>query len=90
MYLHIGKDTLIRQRDIIAIFDMENATVSSITKDFIHEKKNRIRIENVCDDIPKSFVLCEKNKEYILYISQLSSQTLLGRINKSSLGINLE
>lgn len=85
MYLNIGKDTLIRQSDIVAVFDIDNATVSQITRDFVNEKKSGIKIENVCDDIPKSFVLCDKKGKKILYISQFSSQTLLGRIKKSIL-----
>ena len=84
MYLHIGKNVLIRQREILAIFDMDTATVSKTTKQFIHNAEEELRICNVCDDLPKSFILCNQNGKTVLYLSQLSSQTLLGRTKKQS------
>ena len=28
MYLHLGQETVVRERDIIGIFDLDNTTVS--------------------------------------------------------------
>ena len=28
MYLHIGQDTVVREQDIVGIFDMDNTTIS--------------------------------------------------------------
>lgn len=41
MYLHLGEETVVRGRDIIGIFDIENTSVSKHTKDFlaVSEKK---------------------------------------------------
>ena len=33
MYLHLGQDVVVRSRDIIGIFDIENTSVSKITKE---------------------------------------------------------
>ena len=35
MYLHAGKNRVIRTKNIIGIFDIDKATVSEITKDFL-------------------------------------------------------
>ena len=35
MYLHAGNDKIIRTKSIIGIFDMDNATQSADTRDFL-------------------------------------------------------
>ena len=40
MYLHIGNKKSIKSEKIIGIFDLDTATVSSISKDFINRKQN--------------------------------------------------
>ncbi|MBO4264947.1 MAG: DUF370 domain-containing protein [Clostridia bacterium] len=86
MYLHIGKDKLIFTENIIGIFDLDTSTVSDITKTYINNAQKDMRIVNVCDDIPKSFILCKENEKFIIYISQLASQTLKGRMRKNNFG----
>ena len=39
MYLHIGNGKSVKQKDIIGIFDLDTATVSKITKDFINKRQ---------------------------------------------------
>jgi hypothetical protein len=45
MILHLGKNTVIRDNDIIGLFDMDTATTKEDTKRFIRkmekEKKNK-------------------------------------------------
>ena len=35
MYLHLGEDIVVCDNEIIGIFDIENTSVSKITKDFL-------------------------------------------------------
>ncbi|MFI3207060.1 MAG: DUF370 domain-containing protein [Clostridia bacterium] len=80
MYLHLGEDTTIRTKDIIAIFDLDNASRSPITKEYFKKIQKENKVINVSYELPKSFVVCiEKDKE-IVYISQLSPITLLKRL----------
>ena len=39
MYLHLGHDTVIKQKDILGIFDMDTATVSKNTRDYLSKKE---------------------------------------------------
>ena len=39
MYLHIGNKKSIKKDKIIGIFDLDTATVSGISKDFINKKQ---------------------------------------------------
>ncbi|MBE6729240.1 MAG: DUF370 domain-containing protein [Ruminococcaceae bacterium] len=80
MYIHLGQDTVVKKSDIIGIFDMDNTTVSKRTRDFLNKAEKKGRVVNVSFELPKSFVVCKKEKEnFIIYISQLSSATLLKR-----------
>ncbi len=81
MYLHLGEKTVIRTEKIIGIFDMDFTTVSKITRNFLSRAEKTGRVINVSYELPKSFIVCIENNDYVVYISQISSQTLLKRIN---------
>ncbi len=80
MYLHIGQSVVIPMDDILGIFDLDNASYSHKTRDFLKQAEKKGNIINIADDLPKSFLLCQnKNNEIKVYLSQLSSATLLKR-----------
>lgn len=80
MYLHLGQDTVIKIEDILGIFDMETSTISQVTRDYLARAQKENRVVNVSMEMPKSFVLCSgKNQEVTVYITQISSSTLLKR-----------
>jgi hypothetical protein len=79
MYLHLGQDTVIKLRDIIGIFDLDKSTISKQTRDFLSRAERNGQIINVTTELPKSFVLCSKENGFVVYISQISTTTLLKR-----------
>ena len=86
MFLHLGQNTVISQDDIIGIFDLDNTTVSKRTRDFLSQKEKEGRVVNVSYELPKSFVICEnKDKEITVYITQISTSTLIKRAENSDI-----
>lgn len=82
MYLHLGMDKVITFDDIIGIFDLDTTTVSKNTRNYLAKAEKDGIVENVCYDLPKSFIVCRnKNGEDKVYIAQISSTTLLKRTN---------
>lgn len=80
MYLHLGMDKVITFDEIIGIFDLDTTTVSKRTRDYLSKAEKAGIVENVCYDIPKSFIVCrDKKGNEKVYISQISSSTLLKR-----------
>lgn len=83
MYLHIGNQVNIRQRDIIGIFDADRTTTSWITRKYLSEAQKKELVSSANYEIPKSFVLYRDREDgkYKIYFSQLSTSALLGRLN---------
>ena len=82
MYLSIGGDMAVRDRALIGIFDLDITSQSHRTRDYLNRAERGGDVVNVSEELPKSFVVCAKphNKEkQTVFISQLSSQTLLRR-----------
>ncbi len=80
MYLHLGQDTVIKMDEIIGIFDMDTSTLSKTTCAYLAACEKKGRVINVSMELPKSFVLCQSDTgEVTVYISQISSSTLLKR-----------
>ena len=79
MFLHVGNNKNIREKQIIGIFDADTATVSTVTRKFLSAASTRGEVEASTREIPKSFVLYRKKGGYGICFSQLSSASLLGR-----------
>lgn len=79
MYLHLGQDTVINFKDIIGIFDMDTTTISKHTRNYLALAEKNGKVFYVSLDLPKSFVVCGTGDNITVYISQLSSVTLLKR-----------
>ncbi|MBQ3391654.1 MAG: DUF370 domain-containing protein [Clostridia bacterium] len=84
MYLHLGKDVVVRAADVIGIFNLETSTVGPITRGFLATAERDSRVTNVSPELPKSFILTlEKGVERV-YISQISPATLQKRLENYS------
>ena len=57
LFLHIGKLMVIREKEIVGIFDMDSATVSSASKSFLQKKEAADALYMTSYDLPRSFVL---------------------------------
>jgi len=54
------KEKSIRQKNIIGIFDLDNSTVSNVTKNFLSAAERSNKITGI-DTLPKSFILTDSN-----------------------------
>lgn len=79
MFLHIGRGKLIPKSGIIGVFDLEITSQSRRTKSFLSKKEKANHVINVCDDIPRSFIVTRDGNRERVYISQISPQTLQKR-----------
>lgn len=88
MYLHLGNDVLIKTKDLIGIFDIENSSTSKITKNYLNFASKNNRVVNVSYEMPKSFVVClDDDLNEVVYITQISCATLKKRYEKLSEGV---
>ena len=76
MYLHIGGETALRDDEIVAVCDLDNASWSHRTRAMLAAAEREGRVVNCAEDLPKSFVLCADGT---VYLSQLNTATLLRR-----------
>ena len=79
MYLHVGNNKNIRERDIIGIFDTDMSTLSPITRRFLSDAQKKNAVVSAKNEIPKSFVLYYEDGEIKICFSQISSVALVSR-----------
>ena len=81
MYLNIGQDTVIRDKNILGIFDLDNTTVSKSTREYINTASKKGECITVSiEELPKSFIVVAKNDKKEIYISPLNTSTIFKRI----------
>ncbi len=83
MYLHLGQNVVVPSNTVIGIFDMDNTTGSHLTRAFLNSAEKAGQIVNISDDLPKSFIVCCDDGTKKVYLSQLSSSTLMRRSETS-------
>ena len=79
MYLNIGNDMAVRDRNIIGIFDMDNTSTSKRTREFLSNAEKEGQVVP-CDNLPKSFVLTAEYGMDRIYLTSLGSATLEKRL----------
>ncbi|MDR1892104.1 MAG: DUF370 domain-containing protein [Oscillospiraceae bacterium] len=93
MYLHIGRGSVVREKDIVGLFDLDKTTTTKTTRETLSAAEKSGQVINVTDELPKTFALCAETKirrsgfnpigkqfSQTIYISQLSTQTLVKRL----------
>ena len=89
MYLHLGSDVVVSYKDIIAAFDLETTSISKITRQFLDMAQKSGRVTDVSiSDLPKSYVLCSDGKDFKIYVSPISAQTLYKRAKENKFDFN--
>ena len=83
MYLHIGGDYVIDSRDIVGVFDIEKSTVSNITREYLRKSEKSGRVITFMSDMPKSFIVVDKENDIYVYLSSLAPATLKKRFDGS-------
>ena len=82
IYLHVGNHKNIRERDIIGIFDTDNATLSEESRRFLADAQKKGILTAAKEEIPKSFIVYREEGEVKVCFSQLSSTALIGRMEE--------
>lgn len=87
MYLHLGNEVIVKIKDIVGIFDIENSSVSKYTKDYLSRAEREGRVIYCSMDMPKSFVVCDGGGQgERVYVSMMSCSTLLKRFKRQIKG----
>ena len=85
MYLHLGADTVVNTSNIISIMDLESSSISKFSKEFLKMAEEEGFVKNVSEEIPKSFIICEEKGQSVIYLTNISTKALSGRIKKLEL-----
>ena len=80
MYIDIGGDMAVRARNIIGIFDLDGASLSRKTMEFLQASEAEGGLISVSEDVPKTFLLTEEYGMERVYFTQLSAATIEKRV----------
>ena len=75
MFLHLGGDTVILSKELIAIINLENPVIAASTKEFIKVAEEEGFVTDLAEKDAKSCVITNRD----VYMSPISSVTLKNR-----------
>ena len=65
MFIHIGENKVVREKDIVAIFDMDSTTVSSVSRKFLSKAEKEGRVIPLGYELPRSFIIMRDKTIYL-------------------------
>lgn len=81
MVLHLGNGAAVPIKNIVAIMDIEKASTSKDTREYLARAGKHKRVISVSYDLPKSFVVTiDENLTETVYICALAAETLKKRV----------
>ncbi len=80
MYQHLGRDYVIRSRDVVGVFNLETTTVSSRGQEFLNRTQKEGAVVALSEDIPQSYVLTTGGLVDTVYLSDLSPAAMERRL----------
>ena len=78
-YLHLGSGFVVSDADIVGIFDLDITSQSHLTRKYLSACEKAGQVVSASEDLPKSFVVCERQGRRSLVLSQMNTATLLKR-----------
>ena len=75
MYLHIGKDCVINNKDIIGIFNIDYIKNTKEYKGLYKKLEENNNIIDISENQNKSFILIKNNTKIKGYITNISTNT---------------
>jgi len=86
MYLHLGQNEVVPEQRIIGIFDLDKCSSGVRGREYLAQAEQEGVVLDISGDLPRSFVVCDHPYHpQIVYLSQLSTATLLRRSESGGL-----
>ena len=79
MYLYLGQNVVVAKKSVVGVFDLDNASSSHITREYLKRAEKSGRVVDVSGELPKAVVVTEQDGAQTVYLCQLNSSTLLKR-----------
>ena len=78
MYIHLGRDYVLNDRDVICIFNLETTTISPRGREFLNYAQKNGAVVSLSEELPQCYVLADAPVDTV-YLSELSSTAMKKR-----------
>lgn len=79
MFIHPGKNAVLRKRDITGVFELDNVSYSARSREFLRRCEERGEVADASEDIPRSFILSSENGKNHLTLTHVTTRTIIRR-----------
>ena len=81
MYIHLGRDYVLNDRDIIGIFNLETTTIPR-GREFLNYAQKNGAVVSLSEELPQCYVLADAPVDTV-YLSELSSAAMKRRAEQT-------
>jgi DTW domain-containing protein YfiP len=80
MYLFLGNDTVVPEKSVIAVLDLDNTTVAKSTREFLARAQREQKVVTVAEDLPKSFCITDDEAGERVWLLSANPATIKKRV----------
>ena len=78
MYIHLGRDYVLNDRDVIGIFNLDTTTITPRGREFLNYAQKNGAVVSLSEELPQCYVLADAPVDTV-YLSELSSTAMKKR-----------
>ena len=79
MYLFLGGDTVVPEKSVVAVLDLDNTTVAKSTREFLARAQREQKVVTVAEDLPKSFCITDDEAGERIWLLSANPATIKKR-----------
>ncbi|MFI3249415.1 MAG: DUF370 domain-containing protein [Eubacteriales bacterium] len=85
MFLYLGGGVFLKESELIGIFDLDNSSWAHKTREFLASAQKCGEVVSLSDQLPRSFVVAQRQGKRKIYISERYPSTLSKRFEGEQL-----
>jgi len=79
--IHLGGNIGVLHKHIVAIIDIDCPCMPAATAELLNAARREGRLQYISEDKPKSCVLTNQKNKSVIFLSPITSRTLLQRVS---------
>ena len=77
MYVYLGSGAVVPEDEIIGVFDLDNASSSRITREFLKAREDSGELVTLSDDLPRYFVVTSDGERTATYLTYMKMKRVI-------------
>ena len=77
MYAYLGSGAAVREDAIIGVFDLDNASASPITREYLKKREDSGELISLAEGLPRYFIVTTDRRREKVYMTHIKMRSIV-------------